>query len=119
MAVDFLFILGLVFTTTFIGLYVYNIVLFLKIRALRNQRIYKGFFLEQMDFLFNSGSFSELVNYLPISRYVKDANDLYKKDILIGGNICTLWKTKFLVELWIAILFVLGIATIPVIEFGF
>lgn len=111
---NFIAFLGVIYFILFFVIYFKSIVIYLKIRALREKRVYKGFIIEQLDFFTNTHSFSELIYYLPFSRYFKQIKtEVSLKD----SEIKLLWYKKYRLELYLAMLFVLGLFAIPVMEY--
>lgn len=102
--------LGIAFFILFFLIYIKSIILYLKIRALKEHRPYKGFIIEHLDFFSNINSFSELIYYLPFSRYIKPIKTN-------SDEIQFLWSKKRKLELYLAALFVLGLFAIPVMEY--
>ncbi len=72
-------------------------------------RSYKGFIWEQFDFFLDFKSYSQLIYYLPFSHFLRP-------DKLEVEEIGKLWRKKYRLERYLALLFLIGILSIPVME---
>lgn len=101
---------GIIFFVLFFCIYVRSIILYLKIRALKQQRPYKGFIEEHFNFFLDITSFSQLPYYLPFAKYLKPlTTDTEEMQLL--------WQKKYKLELYLLALFVLGLFAIPTMEY--
>ena len=103
---------GILFWILIIYFYVKSVMLFLIIKVKSEQRSYKGFIIENINFLTKLSSINELKLYLPIAFLFK--NDIPNRDI---ESIKHLWERKFACEKGFFIILILGILMIPAIEF--
>jgi len=104
--------LGILFWILIVYFYVKSVMLFLIIKVKSEQRSYKGFIIENINFLTKLSSINELKFYLPIAFFFKD-NVPYRNI----ESIKLLWERKFAYERAFFIIMILGGVMIPVIEF--
>lgn len=109
---DLIVVSGVMFWILIVYFYVKSIVIFLKIKVKIEQRSYKGFIIENINFLSKLSSIDELKFYFPITFLFK--NNIPNIDIV---DIKLLWERKFTYEKWFFIMMILGFLMIPIIEF--
>ncbi len=98
-------------------LYCFSIILYLRIRAFRQSRTYRGFLYEHANFISDLKALRELIYYLPLSRYFRNTNVQYQQNVEESEILKELWQRKYKLELVLTILFILGLVSILIVQY--